>query len=69
MDHTFLYSILAGIALVFIIVAARVALRWLVRIALAGVLLLVVVGGLAWWWYRAPARSQTDPRPNTSRRR
>jgi len=69
MDHTFLYSILAGIALVFVIVAARVALRWLVRIALAGILLLFVVGGLAWWWYKGPTRSSADPRTNTSRRR
>jgi hypothetical protein len=69
MDHTFLYSILAGIALVFVIVAARVALRWLVRIALAGILLLFVVGGLAWWWYKEPAKSSADPRTNTSRRR
>ncbi len=68
MDHTYLYSILAGIVLVFIIVAVRVAFRWLVRIALAGIVLLVLVGGIAWWWYREPARSQTE-RPTSSRRR
>jgi len=69
MDHTFLYSILAGIALVLIIVAARVAFRWLVRLALVGILLLFLAGGVAWWWYRVPARSQPDSRTNTSRRR
>ncbi|HET6862543.1 MAG TPA: hypothetical protein VFH91_05830 [Pyrinomonadaceae bacterium] len=69
MDHTFLYSILAGIVFVFIIVAARLAFRWLVRIALVGIILLVVVGSLAWWWFRGPARPQTETRPTTSRRR
>ncbi|HZJ43909.1 MAG TPA: hypothetical protein VFD63_09090 [Pyrinomonadaceae bacterium] len=69
MDHTYLYSILAGIVLVFIFVAVRVAFRWFVRIALTGIVLLVVVGGIAWWWYREPVRSQTETRPTSSRRR
>jgi hypothetical protein len=68
MDHLFLYSILGGIALVFLVVIARVALRWAVRLALVCLLLLVVLGGAAWWWSKSVSQTETKTRPASTRR-
>lgn len=69
MDHLLLYCLAGGIALVFIVVAARIAVRWVVRIALVG-LLLSAVGGAAWWWLnQRNHQPETRPRPVITTRR
>ena len=66
MDPLFIAAIISGIALVFLIFAARLALRWMVRLVLAGVLLLAVLGGAAWFWLNHSSRqSETKPRTST----
>ncbi|HEY8226535.1 MAG TPA: hypothetical protein VIG25_14750 [Pyrinomonadaceae bacterium] len=67
MDPLFIIAIISGIALVFLIFAARLALRWIVRLVLAGVLLLAILGGAAWWWLRQSS-TQFETRPRTSNR-
>jgi energy-coupling factor transporter transmembrane protein EcfT len=69
MDHTFFYAIVAGVALVLIVFAARFAIRWIIRVAIIGLLLLVVLGGTAWWWFhQSVSQSNPQPRPTTTRR-
>ncbi len=69
MDHLFLFSILGGIALVFLAVIARIALRWALRFAVVVCLLfLVALGGAAWWWSKPGVHPEPKPRPAATRR-
>jgi len=62
MDETFLYSILAGIGIVVLIVFARFAFRWFIRLVVVGVIL-IVLGGAAWvWMTSSSSQSQTTIR-------
>lgn len=67
MDTTLAYSLLAGIVLVLLFVAARVALRWMVRLAIIG-LLLAVLGSAAWLWFKSPRPLESKPRSTPTRR-
>jgi len=67
MDHLFLFSILGGIALVFLVVIARFALRWAVRFVVV-CLLLAVLGGAAWLWSRRATQTEPKPRSSSTRR-
>ena len=73
MDPLFIIAIVSGIALVFLIFAARLALRWVIRLVLAGVLLLAVLGGAAWFWLNhsssQPEKPRTSNRGNNANRR
>jgi len=42
MDPLFIIAIICGIALVFLLFAVRIALRWTIRLVAAGALLLIV---------------------------
>ena len=67
MDPILTICIVAGIALVFIFLAARAALRWAIRLAAVAALLLIVLGG-AWWWFKQPAtQSENKARPTSGR--
>ena len=68
MDTTFVYAIVAGVALVLLLFVARVAIRWIIRLVLAGLLLVVVLGGVAWWWFNQSPRQTDSPRPTATRR-
>lgn len=61
MDPILTVCIIAGIALVFLFVVARIALRWAIRLAAVAALFLIVLGG-AWWWFKQPAQSETKSR-------
>jgi len=69
MDPTLLISIVAGIAVVFLVVAARVALRWIVRLVIVGLVLLLVLGGAAWFWLNQSSRQPVNKPRQTSNRR
>ncbi|HEY6806817.1 MAG TPA: hypothetical protein VI306_24785 [Pyrinomonadaceae bacterium] len=68
MDHTLIYSIAAGVALVILFFLAKFALRWFIRIVIVAVILLVLAG--AAWVYLSSSSSPSDnkPRPTTTRR-
>jgi energy-coupling factor transporter transmembrane protein EcfT len=68
MDHLFFFSILGGVAVVFLFVIARIALRWAVRFAVVCLLLLMVLGGAAWWWFKPVPQPEPKPRPAATRR-
>jgi hypothetical protein len=69
MDSTLLYSILVGIGLVFVFLAVKFAVRWIVRIAIIVLFILLVLGGAEWLLrgksFRQPA---TQPRSAPTRR-
>jgi len=59
MDETLLYSLAAGLGIVILIVFARFAFRWFIRLVVVGVIL-VVLGGAAWvWMSSSPGQSET----------
>ncbi len=63
MDPLLIISIIGGVALVFLLFGARLALRWMVRVILLGVLLLTALGGAVWWWLdQRPPQSENKPR-------
>lgn len=69
MDHLFLFSLAAGVGLVFLIVLGKFALRWVVRLVLIGIVTLFAVGGIAWWWTsRSVLHDEVKPRSSTSKR-
>jgi energy-coupling factor transporter transmembrane protein EcfT len=65
MDPILTICIIAGIALVFLFIVARIALRWALRLAAVAALLFIVLGG-AWWWFKQPAHSETKPRQSST---
>jgi hypothetical protein len=66
MDNTLIYSLVAGVTLVMLFVAARFALRWLLRLAIIGVIILAL-GGAAWVWLNYSA-GKSKPRSSSTRR-
>jgi energy-coupling factor transporter transmembrane protein EcfT len=68
MDPLLIISIICGVALVFFIFLAKIALRWVVRVIIVGVLLLAAIGGVSWWWLnRSTPQSDSKPRQTSTR--
>jgi hypothetical protein len=67
MDPLLIIAIIGGIALVFILVAARIALRWAIRLAAVGALMLIVLGGAWWWFNKPPTGPENKPRQTNGR--
>ncbi len=67
-DPTFLYSLLVGIGLVFVFLAVKFAVRWIVRLAIIVLFILLVLGG-GEWLLRSKSFQQpeTQPRPAPTR--
>jgi len=66
MDHTLIYCVVAGVTLVMLFVAARFALRWLLRFAIIGIVILAL-GGAAWAWLHYSSGT-SKPRSSSTRR-
>jgi energy-coupling factor transporter transmembrane protein EcfT len=69
MDTTLVICIAAGIALVLLVFAARIAFRWVVRLVIVGFILLLALGTAAWWWLNQPSRQPDNKPRQTSTRR
>jgi energy-coupling factor transporter transmembrane protein EcfT len=65
MDNTLIYSIVGGVAVVMLFVAARFAFRWLIRFAIVGVIMTALVCA-AWIWSNYSSSAQKTP-PTTRR--
>lgn len=50
MDQLLLFSLAAGVGLVFLLVVGKFALRCVIRLMIIGLVVLVAAGGFAWWW-------------------
>ena len=68
MDPTLTYCLLAGLGLVFLFVLVRFAFRWLIRIAIVG-LILIVLGGAVWVFVKQSSPTpEAKPRSTSTRR-
>lgn len=69
MDQTLIISLIAGIILVLLVFAARITLRWVVRLVIVGFILLLVLGGAIWWWLKhSSPQPENRPRQTSGRR-
>jgi protein-S-isoprenylcysteine O-methyltransferase Ste14 len=54
--------IIAGVVLLFIfILIAKLAIRWIVRVAIVGVILVALLGAGGFWWWSS--RLTAKPKP------
>jgi len=64
--------IIAGVVLLFIfILIAKLAIRWMLRIAIVGVILVALLGAGGFWWWSNRLTSKPKPTrqpPANSRR-
>jgi multisubunit Na+/H+ antiporter MnhC subunit len=52
MDFPIIAAVLGVLSIGVLFLLARRALRFIVRLALVGVLILfLLIGGVTWWWY------------------
>ncbi|HKR59711.1 MAG TPA: hypothetical protein VJS64_08240 [Pyrinomonadaceae bacterium] len=71
METSTIYIIGAAVLLAIFVLIARLAVGWLVRLTMIGVILIGLVGGaLFWWWTRSLAEQspQTKGRPTPTKR-
>jgi hypothetical protein len=68
MDPTLLYSLLVGIGIVFVFLAVKFAVRWIVRIAIIVLFILLVLGGAEWLFRGKSFLQPESPRPAPTRR-
>jgi Zn-dependent protease with chaperone function len=71
LDTSTIYIIGAVVLLAILVLIGRLAVRWVVRLTMIGVILIALVGGFFFWWW---TRSLSDkspaakPRPTPSKR-
>jgi len=59
MDFPIIAAVLGVLSIGVLFLLVRRALRFVVRLALLGVLILfLLTGGLAWWWYGSDGSSK-----------
>jgi len=64
--------IIAGVVLLFIfILIAKLAIRWMIRVAIVGVILVALLGAGGFWWWsnRLTARPKPNRQPAAPSRR
>ena len=60
MDFTTIFIIAGVVILAIFFLIARLAIRWALRLTIAGVILIAILGaGIFWWW----SSSLTPPVP------
>jgi hypothetical protein len=71
MDFTTILIIWGVVLLAIILLVIRLAVRWIVRITILGVILLALVGGALFWWWtsRLSAKPQQNRQPAQPTRR
>ena len=68
MDNSTIYLVVGVITFILLFFVARLALRWIIRLFLIGLILLLALGGAAWWWLNNPAvQRESKPRPSATR--
>jgi len=69
MDTTLLYSLFVGVGLIFVFLAVRIAVRWIVRLAIIALFILIAIGGAAWLLRDKSIRQpESKPRATPTRR-
>ena len=68
METSAIYLVVGAITLILLFFIARLALRWIIRLFLIGLILVLALGGAAWWWLSSPApQRENKPRPAATR--
>ena len=75
LDTSTIYIIGAVVLLAIFILIGRLAVRWVVRLTMIGVILIALVGGaIFWWWTRSlsekvpPAKPRATPAKRATNR-
>ena len=71
MDFTTIFIIGGVVLLAILFLIARLAVRWVIRITIVGVILIALIGGgFFWWWTNrlTPKPLQNKQRPTPTRR-
>jgi len=71
LDTSTIYIIGAVVLFAIFVLIARLAVRWLVRLTMIGVIIIALVGGaLFWWWTRSLSEKSPPamPRPTPIKR-
>ena len=64
MSTSTIYIIGAVVLLAIFVLIARLAVRWIVRLTMIGVILIAIIGGgLFWWWTRSLSDKSPQPKP------
>jgi hypothetical protein len=70
MEFTTIFIIGGAVLLAILVLIARLAVRWIVRLTIVGVILLALIGGgLFWWWTNRLAAKPQQTRPAQPTRR
>lgn len=70
MSTSTIYIIGAVVLLAIFVLIARLAVRWIVRLTMIGVIIIALIGGAVfWWWTRSLAGNtqQNRPRPTPTK--
>jgi len=64
METSTIYIIGAVVLLAIFVLIARLAVRWVVRLTMIGVILVALAGGaLFWWWTGSLSAKSPPPKP------
>ena len=64
MDFTTIFIIAGVVILAIFVLIARLAVRWVIRLTIVGVILIAILGAGAFWWWSS---SVTPPVPRRQR--
>ena len=71
MSTSTIYIIGSVVLLAIFVLIARLAVRWIVRLTMIGVIVIAIVGGAAFWWWTRNLSEKAQPnrpRPTPTRR-
>ncbi|MFZ0063370.1 MAG: hypothetical protein WAL47_15165 [Pyrinomonadaceae bacterium] len=67
MDTSTIFIIGAVVLLAIFVLIARLAVRWVVRLTMIGVIIIALIGGaLFWWWTRSLSEQAPAARPRAT---
>jgi len=70
METSTIYIIGAVVLLAIFVLIARLAVRWIVRLTMIGIIVVALIGGaLFWWWTRSLSETPQQNRPGRPTRR
>jgi protein-S-isoprenylcysteine O-methyltransferase Ste14 len=62
MSFTTIFLIASVVLLVIFFLIAKLAIRWMIRVAIIGVILVALFGAAGFWWWSS--RLTAKPKPN-----
>jgi len=62
MDFTTIFIIAGVVILAIFVLIARLAVRWVIRLTIVGVILIAILGAGAFWWWSSSVTPQVPKR-------